>query len=361
MPADRLALLESLSCAFGVSGAEGEVMELLDGFLKKKFRGARDRFGNRVFRTRGGRKNAGRIVLAAHADEVGFLVQAIHPEGFLSFLPVGSWSPLAAAGLPVRIKARAGFVDGVIGVAPPHHRTEKAGSALPDWPDLWMDIGARSAQEVRDLFGVRPGDPASPASGFKALGGGRMLMGKAWDDRAGCALLVEALEELDAAPGGVPNEVWAVATVQEEVGCRGAGVVAERLQADVALVLEGAPADDFPSRSGWESQARMGKGVQIRSYDPSMIASPGLRDFLIEIAEQEGIPWQIAVRRTGGTDGGPLHRSRGGVPAIVVAVPVRYAHAGTGLIDLADYEACLRLVVSACRRLSRDVGKRLFP
>lgn len=186
-------------------------------------------------------------------------------------------------------------------------------------------------------------------------------MGKAWDDRAGCALLAEVLEGLEGAATGTPNEVWAVATVQEEVGCRGAAVAAERLRADVALVLEGAPADDFPSRNGWECQARMGKGVQIRSYDPSMIANPGLRDFLIEIAEQEKIPWQLAVRRTGGTDGGPLHRISEGIPAIVLAVPVRYAHSGTGLIDLADYEACLRLVLSACRRLSRAVLERFFP
>lgn len=359
--ADRLALLESLSCAFGVSGAEGDVMEILDGLLKRRYRGSRDRFGNRVYRSSSGRKNAVRIVLAAHADEVGFLVQTVQPEGFLSFLPVGSWNPLAAAGLPVRIKGRLGFVDGVIGIAPPHHRVEKAGSHVPDWPDLWMDIGAGSAQEVLDLFGVRPGDPASPAGGFKVLAGGRVLMGKAWDDRAGCALIAEVLEELDKAGKGAPNEVCAVATVQEEVGCRGAGVVAERLQADVALVLEGAPADDFPSRSGWECQARMGKGVQIRSYDPSMIANSGLRDFLIEIAEKEQIPWQIAVRRTGSTDGSPLHRSSEGVPTIVVAVPVRYAHSGTGLIDLADYEACLRLVVSACRRLRRDLLERFLP
>jgi len=361
MPVDRLTLLESLSCAFGAPGAEGEVMEILDGLLKERFHGARDRFGNRVYRSREPSEGGLRIVLAAHADEVGFVVQAVHPEGFLSFLPLGSWSPLAAAGLPIRIKGSLGFVDGVIGVAPPHHQKENAGSRLPDWPDLWMDIGARTAREARDLFGVRPGDPALPASAFKILRGGRVLMGKAWDDRAGCALLVEALEELDADLAGAPNAVWAVATVQEEVGCRGAAVVADRLQADVAFVLEGAPADDLPRRSDWECQAQMGKGAQIRSYDPSMIANPGLRDFLIEIAEQEGIPWQIAVRRSGGTDGGPLHRSREGVPTIVIAVPVRYAHSGAGLIDLGDYDACLRLVVSACRRLSREVVERFSP
>mgnify|MGYP005831438287 CR=1 FL=1 len=355
MPVDRLTLLESLSCAFGVAGAEGQVMEILDGLLRRRFHGTRDRFGNRMYRSRE-RSDAGvRIVLAAHADEVGFVVQAVRPEGFLSFLPLGSWCPLAAVGLPIRIKGSLGFVDGVIGIAPPHHKKENPGSHAPDWMDLWMDIGSRSARETCDMFGVRPGDPATPASIFKVLRGGHVLMGKAWDDRVGCALLVEALEELDTDPAGAPNAVWAVATVQEEVGGRGAAVVAERVKADVAVILEGAPADDFPGRSDWESQARMGKGVQIRSYDPSMIANPGLRDFLIEIAEQEGIPWQVAVRRTGGTDGGPLHKSCEGVPTIVVAVPVRYAHSGAGLIDLSDYEACLRLVVSACRRLSRDV------
>lgn len=360
IPLDRRALLESLSCAFGVSGAEGEVMGILDGLLKERFAGTKDRFGNRIY-TKMGSEEVPRILIAAHADEIGFMVQAIHGKGYLSFVPMGSWSPLAAAGMPVRIKGGKGFVEGVIGSIPPHHQSKGSPAGLPEWQEMWIDIGARDPREVRDVFGVRTGDMIVPSPLFRILSGGRIFMGKAWDDRAGCALLVEALLHLDSGGALHPNSVCGVATVQEEVGCRGAMVIADQLEADVAIVLEGAPADDFPSQSAWQEQACMGKGLQIRSYDPSMIGSPGLRDFLIELAEKESIPWQVAVRRSGGTDGGPLHRAGKGVPTVVLAVPVRYAHNGVGLIDLGDYEACLRLVCTACRRLTREALSRLLP
>ncbi|MEW6444354.1 MAG: M20/M25/M40 family metallo-hydrolase [bacterium] len=351
---ERIAFLESLSSAFGVSGAEGEVMAILDGQLKKKFAGTRDRLGNRVYTKAGGSESPS-ILLAAHADEIGFTVQAVHARGYLSFLPVGSWNPLCAVGMPVRVKGKKGLVEGVIGSVPPHHQPKGGGGAVPEWQDLWIDLGARDAQEVRDVFGVRPGDMIVPAVTFRSLADGRTLMGKAWDDRIGCAVMAEALLRLESGKRGHPNSICAVATVQEEVGSRGAMAVADRIEADAALILEGAPADDFPSAADWQAQARMGRGVQIRSYDPSMIASPGLRDFLVGLAEKERIPWQVAVRRSGGTDGGALHKAGQGVPTVVLAVPVRYAHNAVGYIDLGDYEACLRLVCAACRQLSGQV------
>jgi endoglucanase len=360
LPRDRWVLLETLSCAFGVSGAEGDVMEILDGLLKERFAGRKDRFGNRIY-TKRGSEEVPRILLAAHADEIGFTVQAIHEKGYLSFVPIGSWSQLAAAGMPVRIRGKKGLVEGVIGSVPPHHQPKGGASGLPDWEEMWVDIGARGLREVCEVFGVRTGDMIVPCPIFRILSEGRVLMGKAWDDRVGCALLAEVLLDLEAEGTLHPNSVRAVATVQEEVGSRGAMVTADQTEADVAIVLEGAPADDFPSQSAWQAQACMGKGVQIRSYDPSMISSPRLRDFLIDLAEKERIPWQVAVRRSGGTDGGPLHRAGEGVPTVVLAVPVRYAHNGAGLIDLDDYEACLRLVCAACRHMTREELQRLLP
>jgi putative aminopeptidase FrvX len=184
-------------------------------------------------------------------------------------------------------------------------------------------------------------------------------MGKAWDDRVGCALVVEILSRLSGQE--LPNSICGSITVQEEVGSRGARTVADQIRAEVALVLEGAPADDYPGATRWSPQAAMGKGVQIRCYDPSMIGNPRLRDFLIEVAEKEGIPYQVAVRRTGATDAGVIHISGIGVPTAVVAVPVRYAHNGLGLIDLEDYAATLRLITSAVVRMDQQIFESFLP
>ena len=346
---ERYELLRSLSCAFGVSGDEKEVMGLLEKALEGKIGNRKDRFGNRIFFD-ARREDVPRVLFAAHADEVGFMVQALHPLGYLSLVPVGSWSPLAVVGMAVQVKGKAGLVDGVIGAVPPHHRSDKKQPVLPGWDEIWADVGARNEKQARDVFGIRPGDRVQPLPVFRSLAKGRVLMGKAWDDRVGCALLTELL--LESAGKKLSCNLMGVATVQEEVGSRGAQVVAHQVEADAAVILEGAPADDFPSAS-WQGQAVMGKGVQIRSFDPSMMGNPGFRDFLIEIAEKGKIPYQLAVRRSGGTDGGALHRSGIGIPSVVLAVPVRYAHNGVGLIHLDDYRACLRLGLSAVAGLTK--------
>jgi len=327
-------------------------MDILETRLGERCATSRDRFGNRIF-ARAGSDPVPGIVVAAHADEVGFMVQAVHPKGYLFVVPLGGWSPLAVSGMPVQVKTRKGLVEGVIGVVPPHHRPADREAKPPGWEEIWVDIGAGSEEEARFGFGVFPGDRVQPLPVFRSLAGGRVLMGKAWDDRVGCALLAELLSGREGVRH--PNSLMGVVTVQEEIGSRGAQVVARQLKADVLIVLEGAPADDFPSSSAWQSQAAMGHGVQIRAYDPSMIVNQGLRDFVLDLAEKEKVPYQVAVRRTGATDGGVLHRAGPGIPGIVLSVPVRYAHNGVGLIDLGDYEAAFRLLVSVVTNLSRQV------
>jgi len=355
---NRMKLLQSLSCAFGVSGGETEVMDILEQAFPKGCKRRKDRFGNRIF-TKDGTKKQPKVLVAAHTDEVGFMVQAVHPNGFLSFLPIGAWSPLSAVGMPVQIKGSMGMVDGVMGSIPPHHRKKAQETSLPGWEEMWIDVGARNQEEVKDSFGIRLGDRVQPYPLFQSLSKGRVLMGKAWDDRAGCGLLVELFQQVWSRK--LPNRLIGVATVQEEVGARGAQVIARQVEADLALILEGAPADDSPVSTPWQAQAVMGKGVQIRSYDPSMQGNPGLFDFLAEIAERDKIPHQLAVRRSGGTDGGPLHQAGMGIPTVVLAVPVRYAHSGAGLITLEDYEACLRLLLSAVEDLTEKKASGFLP
>jgi len=355
---DRVAVLERLSCAFGVSGAEKEVMVELEALLSGQYAIETDRMGNKIVK-KPGIEAAPRILLVGHADEVGFMVHSITPQGYLAFVPIGSWIPASVLGMPVRILGKEGYVDGLIGALPPHHQKKGSPQGVPELEDMVMDIGAKDPKEVKETFGIYPGAMAAPMPLFTRMKNDRVLMGKAWDDRAGCALLVELL--LTFSGKALPNTIWGAVTVQEEVGSRGARTVADHIRADMALVLEGAPADDYPGATRWNPQSAMGKGVQIRCFDPSMIGNQGLRDFLIDRAEKESIPYQVAVRRSGGTDAGVIHVSGIGIPTAVLAIPVRYAHNGLGMIDLDDYAAALRLLCSAVARIDQHLFLSFLP
>ena len=355
---DRVAVLERLSRAFGVSGAEKEVMAELQALLSGHYAIETDRMGNKIVNTPG-IETAPRILLVAHADEVGFMVHSITTQGYLAFVPIGSWVPSSVIGMPVRILGKEGYVDGLIGAIPPHHQKKGSSQGVSEFEDMVMDIGAKDPKEVKETFGIYPGAMAAPMPLFTKMKNDRVLMGKAWDDRAGCALLAELL--LTFSGKASPNTVLGAVTVQEEVGSRGARIVADNIRADMAIVLEGAPADDYPGVTRWNPQAAMGKGVQIRCFDPSMLGNQGVRDFLIDRAEKEAIPYQVAVRRSGGTDAGVIHISGIGIPTAVLAIPVRYAHNGLGMIDLDDYLAAFRLLSSAIACIDQQLFLSFLP
>ncbi len=327
-------------------------MDYLEELLGDQYATEIDKIGNRVFFRERAKEGNRKILIVAHADEVGFLIQSISDQGYLACVPLGSWNPCAVYGMPLMLQGNRGYVNGIIGAPPPHFKSRNQAQRPEEWEGMFIDVGARSADEVRDRLGIEPGALAVPMPLFRRLTS-RVLMGKAWDDRIGCALLAETL--LCLSQSSCATRIIGAATVQEEMGLRGARSLANHVTADVAIVLEGAPADDYPGASMWGSQGAMGRGVQIRCYDPSMIASRGLREFLIGVAQQEGIPYQLAVRRTGSTDAGVLHISGVGIPSIVLAVPVRYAHNGLGLIDLEDYEAAKRLLCAALPRIDETI------
>jgi len=348
MNAASLDLLKKLTGAKGVSGDEREVRTIFLDELKEKSEVIRDRMGSVVFR-REGTAAAPKVMLDAHIDEIGFMVRSVTSRGYLKFVTIGGWWSHIIPGTRVNVLTPKGVQPGVIGSKSPHLLSPAERKNILDVGDMAVDIGASTREEALAM-GAAPGQWVVPDSDLFTLNDGKILAGKAFDDRAGCALLIEAMKDLD----GFPCTLFGSGTVQEEVGLRGARTVTDVIDPDVAIILEGAPAADTYGGDIEDRQGILGDGVQIRLFDPTMIANPGLARFMIDTAEAEGIPYQLLVRDKGGTDAGQIHLHGRGVPAVVLAVSVRYAHSPIGMIHADDYDAALRLVKAAVMGLDEE-------
>lgn len=347
MREESLRLLNAFTQAHGAPGAESAVRRL---FLRElaHLPAEADRVGNLYFDAAPpGGPDGPRVMLTAHMDEVGFMVQDITAEGFLKFLPLGGWCENTLLAQRVRVLTRAGReIPGVITSLPPHF-TGGDSRTSPAIDKLYIDLGAESREQVR-AWGVSLGDTLVPDGPFTPTAHPDRFLAKAFDNRSGCAALARALRGMKS---GLPCRVLGVATVQEEMGCRGAQTAAGIAAPDVALVLEGPPADDTPGFSRAESQGRLGGGVQIRLYDPSAIMNRELAEFARATAERRGIPHQLTVRRSGGTDAKSIHLANSGIPTIVLGVPARYIHTHAALTDLRDFEACVDLSLALLESL----------
>jgi putative aminopeptidase FrvX len=340
-------ILIELANAFGPSGFEREVQAVFQNAVAEYSDISYDNLGSIIAWHRGP-KSGPKVLLVAHLDEVGLMVRGVLPGGCLKAVPLGGWWSPALVAQPVLIRSRYGDHRGVIGAKPPHYLKEDEQKRQLSLSELYIDVGAQSRQEVADL-GIAPGDPVAPDVKVQTLSPHKTLMGKAFDDRAGCAVLIQVLRELVAAH---PNQVIGAGTVQEEVGMKGARALAAQLQPDLCLVLEGTPADDFPD-AGPIVQGRLGAGPQLRYYDPSMLANRHLLNLAIQEAQRGQLPYQVAVREGGGTDGSAIQvQVAGGVPTLVIGVPVRYAHSHHGIVHLGDLEATVTLVKALINRLN---------
>lgn len=346
-------IIVELSNAFGPSGFESEVREVFRKGVAKSSEITYDNLGS-IIATHPGKSESPRVLLAAHLDEVGLMVRGITPGGYLKAVPLGSWWPPTLLAQRVIVRSQKGDHYGAVGAKPPHYLGEEERNRPLKLADLYIDIGARSYDEVVAL-GVAVGDPVVPAVKVESLGTPDTLIGKAFDDRAGCAVILQVLRELD---GNHPNRVFGAGTVQEENGLKGAGTVAAVVQPDLCLVIEGAPADDFPD-AGSIVQGKLGGGPQIRYYDPTLIANRALVNLVKSRAEQLGIPYQLAVREGGGTDGKEIQGSGKGVPAVVIGIPVRYTHSHQCIVSLKDVEATVKLVKGLIDVLDEDTVKEI--
>jgi len=337
-------ILEALSNASGVSGDEGEVRGLIRREIADHVdRLETDALGNlfSVKQTRRGERGP-RVMVAAHMDEVGLMVVGHEERGQLRFRTVG--------GIDVRLLPAKTFLvgnekrPGVVGMKPLHLLTPEARKETVKLKDLFLDIGASTAEEAKRLAPV--GSYAVFATTFERYGR-TVIKGKAFDDRVGCAVLVEIAKAHQSIP------VSLAFTVQEEVGLRGARVAAERLRPDIGIVIEGTAAADFPRRKDVGTTPRLGEGPTVTTMDRTVICDPGLVALIREIAEQEGIPLQTKRPMVGGTDGGRIAVAGGGARVAVISVPCRYLHGPASLASLHDIRHAAELVALLLERLAR--------
>lgn len=346
-------IIVELANAFGPSGFESEVREIFRKRVADNSEITYDNLGS-IIAIHHGKSESPKILLAAHMDEVGLMVRGITPGGYLKAVPLGGWWPPALLAQRVLVRSQKGDYYGAIGAKPPHYLGEEERNRPLKITDLYIDIGARSYEEAAAL-GIAVGDPVAPAVKAEPLGPPDTLIGKAFDDRAGCAVILQVLQELGS---DHPNRVFGAGTVQEEKGMTGAGTVAAVVQPDLCLVIEGAPADDLPDAGGIV-QGKLGGGPQIRYYDPTLIANRALVNLVKSRAEQLGIQYQLAVREGGGTDGKEIQGSGKGVPTVVIGIPVRYAHSHQCIMSLKDLEATVKLVKGLIDVLDEDKVKEI--
>jgi endoglucanase len=340
-----LELLKELTNAHGVAGYEAEIRGLVRRYLEELGQIEQDRIGSVVCR----QGEAGpRVMLAGHMDEIGFMINHITKEGFLKFLPLGGWWDQVLLGQRVFIKTHKGDLLGVIGAKPPHMLPPDDRKKVVERKDMYIDIGATTKEEVEEA-GVRLGDPVVPDSHLQVLANEKTYMGKAFDDRVGVALMIEALRQFSDSHH--PNVLYGVATVMEEVGLRGAKTSAEVVDPDVAIILESDICGDVPGIKPEESEVKLGAGPSLILLEARLIPNLKLRDLVIEKAKELEIPLQFSAMLGGATDGGQIHLHRSGVPTVVLGVPARHIHCHSGIINRDDFDNALKLLVALIEAL----------
>ncbi len=318
-----LKLLEKLTEINSVSGNETEVRQYISSVIKDYCSEIyTDSMGNLVARKCG---NGKKIMFAAHMDEIGIIVTGIDDNGFVRFGAVGGLNTRNLVNLRVRFS---NGLEGVIGAQ------EKAFKDKPSLSKLYIDIGADNKESAQKLVTI--GDTAAFAGGFAQCGG--KIIAKALDNRAGCAVLIKALSEIESSD----NDLYFVFTVQEEVGLRGAKTAAFSIEPDIAVAVDVTDTGDTPDAPVMAIE--LCKGAAVKVMDRSIMCDADVRIKMIETAKKNNIPYQLEIMTDGGTDAGAIHLTRAGVKTGGISVPTRYIHSPSEMASVDDIENCARLV-----------------
>ncbi|MFJ8063316.1 M42 family metallopeptidase [Psychrobacillus sp. NPDC096426] len=354
---ETLTMLKELTDAKGIPGNEREPRQVMEKYIKPfADKIEYDNLGS-LIAEKVGDANGPKIMVAGHLDEVGFMISKIDDKGFLSFQTVGGWWSQVMLAQRVTIVTRKGeTITGVIGSKPPHILTADARNKAVDVKDMFIDIGASSKEEAME-WGVLPGDMVVPYFEFSVMNNEKLLLAKAWDNRIGCAIAIDVLKGLKDEKH--PNIVYGVGNVQEEVGLRGAKTSTVKVKPDIGFAVDVGIAGDTPGITAKESTSKMGAGPQIVLFDASMVSHKGLRDFVVDTAEENNIPYQFETIPGGGTDAGSMHISLNGVPALSIGIATRYIHSHAGILHRDDYENTVKLVVEVIKKLDRDAVNKI--
>jgi len=339
--------LERLSNINGVTGREEAVRELiiklLEPYVDESYE---DKLGN-VIAIKKGKKSKPKIMLAAHMDEIGLMVKNISKEGFLQFAKMGGIDDRILLAQKVVVHTSEGDLVGIIGSKPPHIQKKEERNKIVTYDKLFIDIGAENVKKVKKM-GVQIGDPISFCVKYEKIGN-TIVTGKAFDDRAGCAVMIEALKKLES----TDCNIFAVGTIQEEVGLRGAGTAAFGIDPDFGIALDVTVAGDVPGVNDFDSNIKMEKGPALTVSDAGLISHPKVLSLLVDTANKNNIPYQLETGLPGTTDAARISLTRQGVPSGTISIPTRYIHSPVGMLNLTDVKNSIKLVIAAIDEIQK--------
>lgn len=333
----NLKLLRSLTEAHGVPGQEDAIREIVRRELAEVCEFETDLMGNLLCHRVAKSRATKTLMLAAHMDEIGFLVKFIDDSGFLRLQPLGGWDPRQMASQRVLVHARGGVLNGVLMASqkPKHMLTPEEAGKPAQIESYFVDVGL-SGDEAKEM--VRLGDMVTMNRTLQQMG--KLLTCKAMDDRVAVYVMIEALKKAK----NPKVNVVGVATVQEEIGLRGATAAGWGIKPDICVAIDITLANDIPGIPETDHVTKLGKGTAIKIMDSSLICHPKVVEHFRSLAEKNNIPYQIEVLPMGGTDAGGVQRLHGGIPSFTLSVPTRYVHTVNETVHEDDVEASVNLL-----------------
>ncbi|MGE5187449.1 MAG: M42 family metallopeptidase [Betaproteobacteria bacterium] len=339
--------LEKLSNACGVTGRESQVRDLMIELLKPYADEIQlDKLEN-VIAIKKGKPNKPKIMLAAHMDEIGLMVKTITKDGFLQFSKMGGIDDRVLLAQKVNVYTNKQTYPGIIGSKPPHIQKEEERKKIVSFDELFIDVGATNKEDAQNM-GFAVGDSISFDTTYQKIANDAAL-GKAFDNRAGCVTMIEAMKLLSK----TECTVCAVGTVQEEVGLRGAATAAFGVDPDLAIVLDVTIAGDVPGVREFDTTVKMGKGPALTISDSGIITHPKVLRWFIDTAKEEKIPYQIESGLLGSTDAARIAITRQGIPSGSISIPTRYIHSPCGMLSLKDLENAAKLTAAAIKTVTK--------
>ncbi len=349
-------LLAQLVNTYAISGHETAIRNLIKNELNSfNMELIEDNLGSLIYKV--GNKGP-KIMLASHMDEVGFIVRYIDENGFIYFLPVGGWWNQVLLSQKVAITTSTGQVyEGVIGSKPPHVLKKEERDKPVNIEDMFIDLGVNNKQEVLDL-GIAPGDMICPIGKYQPMVNPNYVLGKAFDNRIGCYILIELLKavanlELDV-------QLYGVFTTQEEIGLRGATTSSNLINPDIAIAVDTGIAGDTPKMTNQESMSYLGKGPQIIVLDATTFGHVKLREYMLNIANKNDIAYQLDFTPGGGTDAGKMHLAGNGALGMSLSIATRYIHSHLSVINLEDVKNMIQLLTIFITNMNQSAFEGLL-